>query len=406
MESLNILNPPALDNSLKQYHFQLFPPNNPNSLDHNDTIHFNIQRLESFTRPHDSYLHIEGRALDFTEPVDTKLDASVELTSNFAAFLFSDIKYELNAVTIDSVKNVGVTTCMKGLASLTKDQSEAMQVASWGTPHVSDDGYFSVMIPLKFLAGFFEDYKHILVNTRQELILTRSKNDDNCFASTTDKKGKIKLSSITWKLPFLQPSDDQRLRLMNIINKNVTIPMAFRSWEMFQYPSIPSNSNQLNWQIKISTNLERPRMVLFALQTDKIDNAKANASHFDHANIKEVKLQLNNETIPYSNYNTEFTKNKFDQVFNDFTRFKKAYYDGFSEESAISMSDFKTKFPIFVIDCSNFQDVLNLATTVDIRLFVETTSGNFPANTNAYCLILSDRMLNYSPLEGIVKKLV
>ena len=48
-------------------------------------------------------------------------------------------------------------------------------------------GNFDVSIPLSRIFGFAEDYQKIIVHTRHELILTRSRNDVNAVIQTADK---------------------------------------------------------------------------------------------------------------------------------------------------------------------------------------------------------------------------
>lgn len=48
------------------------------------------------------------------------------------------------------------------------------------------DGYFNFCVPLKMLLGFAEDYKHVVINVKHEIILTRARTDDNAVLSGAD----------------------------------------------------------------------------------------------------------------------------------------------------------------------------------------------------------------------------
>ena len=94
--------------------------------------------------------------------------------------MFEEIRHEINAIEIDRCKNVGLTSLMKGLLSLNPCQNWIMENAGWLDVEkmlnmYNDDGYFDVSIPLSMIMGFTEDYHKIVVNTKYELILTRSK---------------------------------------------------------------------------------------------------------------------------------------------------------------------------------------------------------------------------------------
>jgi len=43
--------------------------------------------------------------------------------------------------------------------------------------------YFNFYVPLNMLLGFCEDYRRIVINARHELILIRSRNDNNLLKS-------------------------------------------------------------------------------------------------------------------------------------------------------------------------------------------------------------------------------
>jgi len=48
-----------------------------------------------------------------------------------------------------------------------------------------DDEYFNFYVSLSILLGFCEDYKHVIINARHELILIR--NGNNYSARSSDR---------------------------------------------------------------------------------------------------------------------------------------------------------------------------------------------------------------------------
>lgn len=132
--------------------------------------------------PSDSYLYIEGK-------IERKGETSTEearnimpkYINNAAAFLFEEIKYLLNGVEIDRCKNVGLTSTMKGYVSLKEDDIKRYSTSSWNieSSETSSTGDFSYYIPLKLLFGFFEDIRNIILNSKHELVIIRSRSDIN-----------------------------------------------------------------------------------------------------------------------------------------------------------------------------------------------------------------------------------
>ena len=100
------------------------------------------------------------------------------LGNNCVAFIFDEIRYELNGVEID--RNVGITSTLKNYVTVSSDRSVILRNAGWDALTTAA-GYFNFCVPLYILLGFCEDYKRVVINARHELILIRARNDNNCL---------------------------------------------------------------------------------------------------------------------------------------------------------------------------------------------------------------------------------
>ncbi|EFN87483.1 hypothetical protein EAI_09886, partial [Harpegnathos saltator] len=135
-----------------------------------------------------------------------------------------------------------------------------------------------------------------------------------------------------------------------------------------------------------------------------------NIARFDNCKLINVKLYLNSECYPYDDMNLDFAKNKYAILYDIYRRFRKSYYGCDSAEVWLAITDFRRLGPFVVIDCSRQNRVKSLQNesiknaTVDVRIEFECKE-NIPANTTAYCLILHDCVVEYSPLTNIVRKL-
>ena len=86
-----------------------------------------------------------------------------------------------------------------------------------------------------------------------------------------------------------------------------------------------------------------------------------------------------------------------------YINFQNAYY-GKEIEPMLKKGDYIQHSPLVVIDCSKQNESLK-QTPVDVRLAFEAKE-NYPAQTSAYCLILHDRIIEYNPTSGNIRKLV
>ena len=386
-EVLNIQTAVEFGESVAHYEIHAHQPYTSSAFNNSDEIRISIQHQDLCLLPSHSSLHVCGRL----SKADGSAVQRTKLVNNAICHLFEEIRYEINAIEIDRCKNVGLTSLMKGLISLNPCQNWIMENAGWldveETLNLCNaDGYFDVSIPLSMIMGFTEDYRKIVVNTKHELILTRSRNDLNAVKQTSAQvdpavyeEFKIELSRVEWFMPYVVVADKYKIRLLGFIEKDRPITMSFRTWELFEYPLLPTTSKHV-WTVKTSNQLEKPRFVILAFQTNRKGQRTENASHFDHCNISNVKLFLNSQYYPYGNLNLDVTRNQYAVLYDMYANFQKSYY-GKDSEPILKKINYLTHAPLIVIDCSKQNESLK-STLVDVRLEFEARD-NFPALTTA-----------------------
>ncbi|KAJ8933513.1 hypothetical protein NQ314_013963 [Rhamnusium bicolor] len=110
------------------------------------------------------------------------------------------------------------------------------------------------------------DYKKILVNVKQELVLLRSSDDLNAVISTeANDIPKVEINKLSWNKPHISVGIPQELALTKLIDKNADITLGFRSWELVEFPEL-TESNRHYWPVKTTTKLETPRHVIISFK--------------------------------------------------------------------------------------------------------------------------------------------
>ncbi|XP_015122988.1 uncharacterized protein LOC107045288 [Diachasma alloeum] len=208
---------------------------------------------------------------------------------------------------------------MKNYISQSPNLSFLMENAGWkinDEKKITDnEGYFDVSIPLSMILEFAEDYQRIIVNAKNESILTRSHNNLNAIiqqapvAVQQAETFKIAITKIDWMIPYIKPADCRKVQLLNQISKDNLVPISFRGWELYEYPLLPRTSKHV-WVVKTSTQLEKPRYVIVGFRTARKNEVMKNASVFDHCNIREIKLFLNSQSYPYGNLSLDIAHNQ------------------------------------------------------------------------------------------------
>ena len=405
VEILAVDKGPLFDDSITHFEYHTHAPYASTRYGNNDEIRIPVHQQDVFTLPTESFLYIEGK---LTKKDGTEGEPNVKLVNNAMAFLFEEIRYELAGVEVDRTKNVGITTTMKNLLSINERDIIPLNNACWTTEDtlslVSPKGEFNFCLPLKMLMGFAEDYKRIVMNVKQELTLLRSSPDVNALVKTDDQgaNGVLEIQKIYWKIPYVHVANVYRLALLDVLNKDRALTMAFRSWELYEYPLLPQTTRQ-TWTVKTSSQLERPRYVILAFQTGRKNDISTHAEQFDHCKLTNVRLFLNDKYYPYDNLNLDIVNGRFALLYDMYARFQHTYYNRHNVDPVLSPTKFLSKAPLYVIDCSR-QDESLKSSSVDVRLEFEA-SESFPANTTAFCLILHDSIVEYKPLSNTVRRI-
>ncbi|KAL4132177.1 hypothetical protein QTP88_009384 [Uroleucon formosanum] len=302
------------------------------------------------------------------QPVE--ITDEIRFINNGLAFLFSGMKYKINGTQIQKLVNPGISTTLKGYYSYNETNISSHHNAAWGSDIKNankdfiDDNHFNGCINLKDFFGFCEDYKRILINCNQQLILNRVSIDMNAVKQFKNNEA---------------ATDAPKLKYVKI---NIT---KILSWELCEYPFLPQNTSH-SWKVKTSNKLEKPRYVILGFQTARKNSAIKAMSYFDHCKIKNVKVYLNSEVFPYEDFQSDFTKNKMATLYRAYAEFQKSYY-GYNEVTPLlNRSDFKNISPIIVVDMSRQNDNVKMS-TVDLRIELEADEA-FSISTSAYCLIL------------------
>ncbi|KMQ81968.1 hypothetical protein RF55_24624 [Lasius niger] len=206
---LNIGNEPIFDDRIVKIKTHTYNTFANTTFGHNDEIRIPIQQ--------------QGE-LRLNEPAE---GSNVELGNNCVAFMFDEIRYELDGMEIAHNRNVGVTTTLKNYVTISSDRSVIMRNAGWNV-QTNANGYFNFCIPLYLLLGFCEDYRRVIINARYELILILSRNDNNCLFGDSALEPVINIFKIQWRMPHVLLSEINKLSVLRALESGRYLSMDFR----------------------------------------------------------------------------------------------------------------------------------------------------------------------------------
>ena len=89
-------------------------------------------------------------------------------------------------------------------------------------------GHFSFIISMSHMFGFAE-YTKVIYGQKHTLTLTRGADTQAIYRANGVPHGKIDIPSITWHMPQVQLSPEYLAGMRSLIERKVTIPIAFRA---------------------------------------------------------------------------------------------------------------------------------------------------------------------------------
>ena len=420
---LRITDPILKDDSIDKYEeIEYEPVAGTNLNSSGQDIRLTIETQDIFTHPSESYLIVEGRLLRANNNSYGN-DDLINLTNNGIMHLFKRIRYDLSGQEIENIMNVGQATTMLGLLKYPDDFSKSKglnQLWYKDTIENADDdnigylyrryyiirnsnpkGSFSFRIPLKYIFGFCDDYDKVVYGLKHNLTLTRNDDNNAIFKSAVVDgggndvvaDGKVILSKISWFMPHVTPADKDKMELYKIIERKEKIPVGYRMIQC-DSASIPQ-ALMFSWRLSVKSSPEVPRFIIVGFQTNKIGNQKQNPSIFDNVNVSNIYVMLNSMRYPTADYNISFMGQKYSRVYGDAAEFRSKFFnmDELISSPNINPTEYRNLYPLFLFDVSKQSEKLKYSTT-DIQIKMHF-SANVPAGTQAYAVIISDRLINF-----------
>ena len=426
-----------VDDSIYEYEYKEYNPIAGTNLNRGSIV-ITIESQDIYTHPAESFLIIEGRLIKLAvgaggADVPYDVDTVISLINNGMMYLFSDVRYHLASHEIEVLQNPGHATTILGMLKYPDDFNKAQGLNQLWVPdtpvndnniadmtnsgfkkrenHIINDsnprGTFSFKIPLKHFLGFCEDYKKILYGMQQKLTLTRSGNiQDIIFRTNAVDEGRVLIDKISWFMPHVIPSDAYRLQLDKIIEKKEKIPVGYR---MLQCDStqVTTNIKEFIWRLGVKSSPDIPRFIIVGFQSGKNNRQTRNPAIFDNLFVRNIYVTLNAKRYPDTDYENDFTTNKYSRIYGDASLFRKKFFnmDELVSNPGIDPNNYKHIYPLYLFDVSKQSEKLKTSVSdIHIKAFFNSAPvpaaggdppANPPADTMAYAVIISDRLFHF-----------
>lgn len=371
-----------------------------NSYAYNDEIRITCNS-SSFIQLNKSFLYLRIK-LGKLPRAETK----ITFVRNALLHLFSDVKLEQNGVLIEWSKLPGLTNTVFSYLTADSYDDPGTDEYQWKPYEMSEKSIVDFTIPLSRLLNFAKDYKKFMIYSRFDLILIRARSDLNCLynkdavvsgADVVPDNPKIEIERIKWCVPHLELDDVLKLKMLKVLENGRPIHMNFRTIDVNENHGIPS-STSFSWSVKSS--IHRPTYAIACFQTDRNFQLNKDNSVFDHLDVQNIRLWVNQNVYPFEPLDLDFASNKFSMAYKMYKNTRESLC--FKRGAPMDRATFKDVAPLFCFDLSHWDSNVK-DSVIDIRLECEFLKAP-PAKTACYLFLMYENTFSYNPFNELVLK--
>jgi len=386
------------------------------SLNANGNIRLVLEDTDGFCLLQDSEFII---SIDLEKADDTRYVAAdvVSLINNGIMYLFNEVTFKMGDKTIEHFTNVGNVSNILGLLKYPQDFSRTSgSMQCWavdsgsGAALATNEGFKArnlsfqntpigqneYVIPFNHIFGFGGK---ILNGVKCEILLSRIINDDIIYRANTADAGKIKITSLKWRVPYLRLKPEESGRIKLLLEKNIDIPMGFYTKKLNSTPM----AQALTWSHNVGVESDRLEGIVVFFQTLAASTQLTNSAVYHNLGLKNISCLLNKKSYPGFDIHCDFANGNYKTLYKRYIEFRKKFYN--RELPEITEKDFKNLYPIFVFDLSNQVERSTSGSLVHVALEASFASA-VPANTTAYILMIYEKRFNLSANDGNHMKLI
>jgi hypothetical protein len=100
-----------------------------------------------------------------------------------------------------------------------------------------------------------KDFKKILLNSRQELVLVRSNTDNNALifddVDATTRSAKVLIHQIAWRVPHISVAIKEQLKLLDVVKSARELYIPFKSRELHEYPMLSQTQRPVLYYVNL-----------------------------------------------------------------------------------------------------------------------------------------------------------
>ena len=210
-----------------------------------------------------------------------------------------------------------------------------------------------MMIKMSDLFGLLNDLEKIIYGFGFKRILKRNINDRALFrvnagSDAVGNDGKIDIRDISWCVPSIDPSNDNRIIVQKGLSKKNNVDFSYYERKTF-YKNVPNASNFL-FDLGMESGMERPQYIIVGFEKNNVNEQTHDPSTFDIMSVSECYCKIGSEFYPEDRMNINYGSSNYNEAFKEIVRLIKIIMGYHIIKPYIIHRTFKSSYRIHVFD--------------------------------------------------------
>ena len=288
---------------------KLKPNNLATGITVNTNIKINLNGEENHLKIYDSYLEIEFVVSNTAGGVVAN-NANIRIVKYGMVALFSSVGLEISGSrTIEYMDHCHPNLIMYKLLTSIVDEYESGFVRNQGNrdsqlkgDHIAAErDHMYMMIKMSDLFGFVDNLKKVIYGLGFKLILKSHNNDRalsrvNARADAVANDDNIDNRDMSWCVPSIDPSNDNRIVVQKRLNKKNKIDIKY--YERKTFNKNLSNATHFLFDLGMKSGTERQQCIVIGFENKNANEQTNDASNFDKMKITECYCKIGSEFYP------------------------------------------------------------------------------------------------------------
>lgn len=220
-----------------------------------------------------------------------------------------------------------------------------------------DSQTVKIWIPLKYIFDFFNEYKKVMTGFQVKIEIQRNDSKNMLYTDIQNPEFKVIVENLSLWLPYVKFKNSAAIKFNELKLSDRPIEI---NWD--HYNIIKSNvffKNASGSCTIPATSDEVLSLYVIPQYNERNENMNKNNLMFDHLDMMECWLMINNVKVPTVSYTMDFNKNDFNRLY---TAMLDAGMNNITAETGcmINYSNF-SQYPIICFNLANHENYTNLS---------------------------------------------